>query len=72
MIQNYSDNCDYLRKRFELRNDINLYELVNIVTEYIKSQDEKEEISKLTKEISQEKPKEKKRGRPRTTKSSSN
>ena len=67
MIGNYSQDCDYLRKRFKLSALTSLYEVVHTTTNYIRQMDEKQELAKASKEIS----KEKKRGRPRK-KSSSN
>jgi len=71
MIQSYSENCDYLKKRFNLPEIISLYDMVDAVVKYLKDEEEQKEVSKLTKEISNEKPKGKKRGRPRK-KSNSN
>lgn len=65
MIQSYSENCDYLKKRFSLSETISLYNMIDVIVKYLKNEKEQEEVSKLTKEISNEKPKEKKRGRPR-------
>ena len=46
MIQSYSDNCDYLRKRFKVSELASLYELVSVVTDYIRDLDAKEEAEK--------------------------
>ena len=50
MIANYSEDCDYLRKRFELPDNTNLYQMINAVTEFIREQDNLNELEKLEKE----------------------
>ena len=49
MIESYSNNCDYLRKRFELHESINLYDMVSAVVKYLKEQDNLEELKQLEK-----------------------
>ena len=67
MIQNYSENCDYLRTLFALPKTVSLYELVNQATRYIKTKEEEKELASEAIKLTEEAPisKEKKRGRPR-------
>lgn len=51
MLQNYSNDCDYLRKKFKLRDDVSLYELVHVVTNFIRITDDEEELQKLKEEV---------------------
>ena len=74
MIQSYSQDCDYLRKRFNLPDSVGIYEMVRKVVDYIQQKDAEEELKELTKVSEKPKPisKEKKRGRPRKKRSNSN
>ena len=65
-MNDYHSNCDFIRKRFNLREDVSIYEIVNICTEFIKNTD-KSIDNNITIEKSQE---EKKRGRPKKRTSS--
>lgn len=67
-LGNYSEDCDYLRNRFNLPETVNLYEMVNCVTNFIKTIDNKSEIEKLKQTVSENAEpisKERKRGRPK-------
>ncbi|MCP3684360.1 MAG: hypothetical protein GY861_16910 [bacterium] len=74
MIQSYSQDCDYLRKKFNLPETVNLYELVRVTTAHIQQIDAEAELKELNKISEKPKPisKEKKRGRPRKKRPSSN
>lgn len=81
MIQSYSENCDYLRNKFNLGIHVGLYEMIQIVTDFIKGIEDKEQIEQISNETKENKQtveesakesaepisitKEKKRGRPR-------
>ena len=74
-MQSYSENCDYLLKRFKLGNETSIYVLIKHITDFIKDIDSKEQEN--SKKQPEEKsveiesienisiPKEKKRGRPK-------
>ena len=46
MIEEYSDNCDYIRKKFELADNVSIYQLVNKAVDFIKEVDNKIELEK--------------------------
>lgn len=47
MITSYSEDCDYLRKKFELHDSVSIYELVNKATNFIKEVDDIADLDKL-------------------------
>ena len=51
MKQSYSQDCDYLREKFQLPPETTLYTLIHKVTEHLQSQDEEKELVKLKEEI---------------------
>lgn len=70
-LDSYKESCDYIRKTFELDENVSLYAIVNKITQAYKDLKDKEELSKLKAEQSQTKEKEdggqtkRGRGRPR-------
>jgi len=55
IMDNYPSDCDYLRHKFDLKPEISFYELINVVTTYIKSLEEvkKQSVVKTEQEKSQ-------------------
>ena len=47
MITNYKEDCEYLRKKFDLHDSVSIYELVNKATTFIKEVDDIAELDKL-------------------------
>lgn len=47
-MSDYSTNCAYIRKKFNLPLTTSLYELVNKLTEYVKQIDEKSKTGENT------------------------
>ncbi len=38
MLQNYSDDCDYLREKFDLPTSVTLYQMVNRVANHFRDE----------------------------------
>lgn len=64
-MNEFGKNCDYIRKRFNLGEDVSIYKLINAVTTYIKNIDDGVDVKTESVEVTEESQKEKKRGRPK-------
>ena len=67
-LEAYKENCEYIRKEFELNELSSLYQLVNKITEAYRTIKAQNELEKIKSTIVEPSKKGKKRGRPRKTK----